>query len=220
MEGLELPMEIQRMIVRFAIAAPPLDPPWNRRMMQEWDLTIKDLIIPVLKTPANVHFSRDQVTMLCCAYYAVYTASPSLLIESHTRAGKTTLLLHLLRILFQNVTPHMRILFIGYNKRFTELAKRDFLELLGNPPMLPFNVRFDVNSPRLIRGGEIVLYDAAGDIPEPMFGVTTFICTYSRWVDPRGHLGNEKTLDRAPDTVQEYRDKRAQFSEVLSLPQK
>jgi len=228
MEGLQdedsvFPREIECKIISFALIILPIDMEWNKLVMQAWNLTRQQIPSPrSLPQPLGLQLTFHQTHMLTACWVTVLRQEPSLLIESYTRSGKTTLLVHFTFLLWQNVTPNTRILFLASSKRAAEMAKLTFLETKGGGQR-PHNVDFAVINTRVsCRKSHVIIYDSDTlEMPGPFIvECDTCICSYSRWVDPRGHLGLDKTWDTTPPGTRAFDAAREAYRCVLSLPYK
>lgn len=235
MEGRDsiFPLEIECKIIGFALVILPIDMDWNKRVMQEWSLTKRQIpgrkSIPV---PMNLRLSYSQEHMLIACWCVVLKQEPSLLIESFTRAGKTTLLVHFTLLLWQNVTPNTRILYLSSTKRASGNAKSLFLETQHSISSsrtvvtlahVPENVCFEVIGCKMPRGRayNVIIYDCDQGMPAPFaLECDTCICSYSRWIDPNGHVGLNKTWDTAPTGGSVFDSVRERYRCILTLPYK
>lgn len=219
MEGLSIfPLEIEWKILGFAMMQVPIDLKWNKRIMGEWGLTKRNLGVPHIPNIDGIRLSNQQnvIASLCLA--AILRQEDSLSIESFTRAGKTTVLTYLVRVLHYIMAPTVRICYLSSSLRHSHLAREKFLEFLQSKDV-PKNISFDLVTNSKGRRGQsydVIIYDSETVAPTPFFEATTSICCCSRWVDPQGHLGNNKTLDLHGSAEDDAR--RLLFSIVLSLP--
>jgi hypothetical protein len=234
MEGFSFfPLEIEQKIILHALFIVPIDLEWNRRVIEEWGLVVspKHLVMPVLPQIPKVRLSGHQKLMLETSWSCILLGIPSLLIESYTRAGKSTLMNYLLYSLYYTFTEDTRIIYISCNLRLSHLARDRFLDILengtGEKAQIPKNIVFEPKSSTHLRGhsANILLYDCDSVFPAPDMILSqmcnaTQITTYSRWTSPHEHLGIDKMLDMYPSFILEYTEMRALYSVVLSLPQK
>lgn len=221
MEGLSIfPLEIEWKILGFAMIQIPIDLKWNKRIMGEWGLAPNNIATPNITLPTNpIYLSKEQNFILPLCTATIFRQEHSLLIESYTRSGKTTALTYLVRVLHYNMAPTVHICYLSSSLRHSHLAKERFLEFLQSKDV-PENISFDfvMNSKgRRGKSYDVIIYDSETVVPTPFFEASTSICCCSRWVDPRGHLGTNKTLDLHGGSNDDAR--RQLFSIVLSLPQ-
>lgn len=218
MEGLSVfPLEIEWKILGFAMIQVPIDLKWNKRIMGEWGLAPNNIATPNITLPTNpIYLSKEQNFILALCTATIFRQEHSLLIESYTRAGKTTVLTYLVRVLYYIMAPTVCICYLSSSLSHAILARDMFLEFLQSNEV-PENISFDFVLNFKGRRGQsydVIIYDSETIAPTPFFEATTSICCCSRWVDPTGHFGNNKTLD-----LHENDARRLLFSIVLSLPQ-
>jgi hypothetical protein len=221
MKGLScFPLEIECKIILFAMIQPPIDLHWNRRVMESWGLTNKNIMLPDIINPIKMCLGKQQQIMVDMSWVAIFKREESLLIESYTRSGKTTALTFLLYTLHYLLEPNISICYFSLSLRRSYLAKETFFEFL-NEKRLPENISFEPITSKNVRGKrfDIVIYDCGTMVSSKPFGMfQTVICCYSRWQDPRGHLGLDKTYDAYPGI--EHDAIRNEYNLILSLPQK
>lgn len=226
MEGFSFfPLEIEQKIILHALFIVPIDLEWNRRVIQEWGLVVspKNIVMPALPQVPNFCLTGQQKVMLETSWACILLGVPSLLIESYTRAGKSAFMNYLLYSLYYTFTEDTKIMYISFNLRSSHLARDRFLDTLRTT-QIPKNIVFEPKSSIRCQSANIVLYDCDTVFPAPDMILSqmcnaTQITSYSRWTSPHGHLGVDKTLDMYPSSILEYKEMRALYSVVLSLPQ-
>lgn len=161
-----------------------------------------DALVDSVKRRLSPLSFQQRIMVSSIIHFALHDQDKeSLLIESTTRYGRTTALLHALCVL---ASMHRKCKLLCDNQRYASLARSRYMDDYED---VPNNICFDSN----IRKGPdwFVISDSDAGYSYP---INRCVVCVPRYTSSHGHLGTIKDVDNCNETI------RKQFDSILTLP--